>query len=33
MATKEINTPIVETKTKNGIVTPITTGNGGLAHL
>jgi DNA gyrase subunit B len=29
MATKEINTPIVETKTKNGIVTPITTGNGG----
>jgi DNA gyrase subunit B len=29
MATKEINTPIVETKTKNGIVTPITSGNGG----
>src|SRR5882724_12075320 len=29
MATKEINTPIVETKTKNGIVTPITTANGG----
>jgi DNA gyrase subunit B len=29
MATKEINTPIVETKTKNGNVTPITTGNGG----
>ena len=29
MATKEINTPIVETKTKNGIVTPITAGNGG----
>ncbi|HWW14006.1 MAG TPA: ATP-binding protein, partial [Candidatus Dormibacteraeota bacterium] len=29
MATKEINTPIVETKTKNGIVTPITVGNGG----
>ncbi|HET9408913.1 MAG TPA: DNA gyrase subunit B, partial [Candidatus Sulfotelmatobacter sp.] len=28
MATKEINTPIVETKTKNGKVTPITT-NGG----
>ncbi len=29
MATKEINTPIVETKTKNGVVTPITSGNGG----
>ena len=29
MATKEINTPIVETKSKNGIVTPITAGNGG----
>jgi DNA gyrase subunit B len=29
MATKEINTPIVETKTKDGIVTPITAGNGG----
>ena len=29
MATKEINTPIVETKTKNGIVTPITGSNGG----
>src|ERR1700758_582116 len=29
MATKEINTPIVETKTKNGIVTPITGDNGG----
>src|SRR5437879_3222488 len=29
MATKEINTPIVETKTKNGKVTPITTVNGG----
>jgi DNA gyrase subunit B len=29
MATKEINTPIVETKTKNGKVTPITTANGG----
>ena len=29
MATKEINTPIVETKTKNGIVTPMTAGNGG----
>ena len=29
MATKEINTPIVETKTKNGMVTPITAGNGG----
>src|ERR1700691_3664555 len=29
MATKEINTPIVETKTKNGTVTPITAGNGG----
>jgi DNA gyrase subunit B len=29
MATKEINTPIVETKTKNGVVTPIASGNGG----
>ena len=29
MATKEINTPIVETKTKNGKVTPISTANGG----
>ncbi|MGD0571058.1 MAG: DNA topoisomerase (ATP-hydrolyzing) subunit B [Candidatus Sulfotelmatobacter sp.] len=29
MATKEINTPIAETKTKNGNVTPITSGNGG----
>src|ERR1700689_810091 len=33
MATKEINTPIAETKTKNGSVTPITgsttTGNNG----
>src|SRR5580693_5384761 len=29
MATKEINTPIVETKTKNGKVTPISTNNGG----
>jgi DNA gyrase subunit B len=29
MATKEINTPIVETKTKNGTVTPITGSNGG----
>jgi DNA gyrase subunit B len=29
MATKEINTPIVETKTKNGKVTPIDTANGG----
>lgn len=29
MATKEINTPIAETKTKNGIVTPITSANGG----
>jgi DNA gyrase subunit B len=29
MATKEINTSIVETKTKNGVVTPITAGNGG----
>src|SRR5271166_1316844 len=29
MATKEINTPIVETKTKNGVVTPITGNNGG----
>src|SRR5438309_12122207 len=29
MATKEINTPIVETKTKNGIVTPIAAANGG----
>ena len=28
MATKEINTPIVETKTKNGIVRPITAENG-----
>ncbi len=28
MATKEINTPIVDTKTKNGKVTPINTGNG-----
>src|SRR5437660_4544404 len=29
MATKEINTPIIETKTKNGKVTPISTTNGG----
>ncbi|HKN73984.1 MAG TPA: DNA topoisomerase (ATP-hydrolyzing) subunit B [Candidatus Acidoferrum sp.] len=29
MATKEINTPIVETKPKNGVVTPITGTNGG----
>ncbi|MGA8621691.1 MAG: DNA topoisomerase (ATP-hydrolyzing) subunit B [Candidatus Sulfotelmatobacter sp.] len=29
MATKEINTPIVETKTKNGVITPITGNNGG----
>src|ERR1700728_4541067 len=29
MATKEINTPIADTKTKNGIVTPITSSNGG----
>jgi DNA gyrase subunit B len=29
MATKEITTPITETKTKNGKVTPITSGNGG----
>src|SRR5579863_8143127 len=29
MATKEINTPIVETKTKNGVVTPITANGGG----
>jgi DNA gyrase subunit B len=29
MATKEINTPIAETKTKNGIVTPIASTNGG----
>ena len=29
MATKEMNTPIVDTKTKNGVVTPITGGNGG----
>jgi DNA gyrase subunit B len=29
MATKEINTPIVETKTKNGNITPITAANGG----
>jgi DNA gyrase subunit B len=29
MATKEINTPIVESKTKNGIVTPIIANNGG----
>ena len=28
MATKEINTPIVDTKTKNGKVTPINTSNG-----
>jgi DNA gyrase subunit B len=28
MATKEINTPIADTKTKNGKVTPITGGNG-----
>jgi len=28
MATKEINTPIAETKTKNGNVTPINGGNG-----
>jgi len=28
MATKEINTPIVDTKTKNGKVTPISAGNG-----
>src|SRR5246500_1908475 len=28
MATKEINTPITETKTKNGKVTPINGGNG-----
>jgi DNA gyrase subunit B len=29
MATKEINTPIVDTKTKNGNVTPISASNGG----
>jgi DNA gyrase subunit B len=29
MATKEINTPIAETKTKNGVVTPIAGNNGG----
>jgi DNA gyrase subunit B len=29
MATKEIHTPIVETKTKNGVVTPIVGNNGG----
>jgi DNA gyrase subunit B len=29
MATKEINTPIADTKIKNGIVTPISTTNGG----
>jgi DNA gyrase subunit B len=29
MATKEIPTPIVETKTKNGVVTPIVGNNGG----
>jgi len=29
MATKEINTPIAETTTKNGKVTPITSSNGG----
>jgi len=29
MATKEINTPITETKTKNGKVTPISAANGG----
>jgi len=28
MATKEINTPITETKTNNGKVTPINGGNG-----
>jgi DNA gyrase subunit B len=28
MATKEINPPIVDTKTKNGKVTPINTSNG-----
>ena len=28
MATKEIQTPIVDTKTKNGKVTPINTTNG-----
>src|SRR5436305_635598 len=29
MATKEINTPIADTKTKNGTLTPIAGGNGG----
>jgi DNA gyrase subunit B len=29
MATKEINTPIADTKTKNGTITPINGGNGG----
>ena len=29
MATKEINTPIVDSKTKNGKLTPITSSNGG----
>jgi DNA gyrase subunit B len=29
MATKEMTTPIAETKTKNGVVTPITGNNGG----
>src|ERR1700680_4019560 len=29
MASKEMTTPIVDTKTKNGVVTPITAGNGG----
>src|SRR5436305_11714247 len=32
MATKEINTPIADTKTKNGSLTPITGGNGGGAN-
>jgi DNA gyrase subunit B len=31
MATKEINTPIVDTKTKNGKVTPINTANSAVA--
>src|SRR5580658_816402 len=32
MATKEINTPIVDTKTKNGKVTPISTANGAITN-
>src|SRR5271167_3558779 len=32
MATKEINTPIADTKTKNGKVTPIDTVNGAITN-